>query len=424
MKLPNNVQYILEKFNSNGFEAFIVGGCVRDSLLNKKPQDYDITTNAFPEKIEELFDKTIPTGIKHGTVTVLIDKNPYEVTTYRVDGEYLNNRKPKDVKFVSNIEEDLSRRDFTINAMAYSPYLGFKDCFNGKGKEDLKNKLIRCVGDPDKRFSEDALRMLRAIRFSCQLNFKIEKLTAESIRKNFKLIKNISMERIQSEFTKIILSNDPDRGLMLLRKLGFSDFLVEEFKNLKLINCYDLYDDIHDTYGLINSLPKKLHVRLAGLFYKVFNSENAVEKCRTILKKLKYDNNTINDTCNLVENINNISCNMTRKKLKLLINSVGTENIFDLLDLQKSYLSYMDEYDTECIDILKNRVSDILASKEPIFIKDLAITGNDLITELNFKPGKNIGVILNFLLENVMQTPELNNKEDLLNLSKQFYSYN
>ena len=366
MKLPNNVQYILEKFNSNGFEAFIVGGCVRDSLLNKKPQDYDITTNAFPEKIEELFDKTIPTGIKHGTVTVLIDKNPYEVTTYRVDGEYLNNRKPKDVKFVSNIEEDLSRRDFTINAMAYSPYLGFKDCFNGK--DDLKNKLIRCVGDPDKRFSEDALRMLR--------------------------------------------------------KLGFSDFLVEEFKNLKLINCYDLYDDIHDTYGLINSLPKKLHVRLAGLFYKVFNSENAVEKCRTILKKLKYDNNTINDTCNLVENINNISCNMTRKKLKLLINSVGTENIFDLLDLQKSYLSYMDEYDTECIDILKNRVSDILASKEPIFIKDLAITGNDLITELNFKPGKNIGVILNFLLENVMQTPELNNKEDLLNLSKQFYSYN
>ena len=401
MKLPNNVQYILEKFNSNGFEAFIVGGCVRDSLLNKKPQDYDITTNAFPEKIEELFDKTIPTGIKHGTVTVLIDKNPYEVTTYRVDGEYLNNRKPKDVKFVSNIEEDLSRRDFTINAMAYSPYLGFKDCFNGK--DDLKNKLIRCVGDPDKRFSEDALRMLRAIRFSCQLNFKIEKLTAESI---------------------IILSNDPDRGLMLLRKLGFSDFLVEEFKNLKLINCYDLYDDIHDTYGLINSLPKKLHVRLAGLFYKVFNSENAVEKCRTILKKLKYDNNTINDTCNLVENINNISCNMTRKKLKLLINSVGTENIFDLLDLQKSYLSYMDEYDTECIDILKNRVSDILASKEPIFIKDLAITGNDLITELNFKPGKNIGVILNFLLENVMQTPELNNKEDLLNLSKQFYLYN
>ena len=422
MKLPNNVQYILEKFNSNGFEAFIVGGCVRDSLLNKKPQDYDITTNAFPEKIEELYDKTIPTGIKHGTVTVLIDKNPYEVTTYRVDGEYLNNRKPKDVKFVSNIEEDLSRRDFTINAMAYSPYLGFKDCFNGK--EDLKNKLIRCVGDPDKRFSEDALRMLRAIRFSCQLNFKIEKLTAESIRKNFKLIKNISMERIQSEFTKIILSNDPDRGLMLLRKLGFSDFLIEEFKSLKLINCYDLYDDIHDTYGLINSLPKKLHVRLAGLFYKVFNSENAVEKCKTILKKLKYDNNTINDTCNLVENINSISCNMTRKKLKLLINSVGTENIFDLLDLQKSYLSYMDEYDTECIDILKNRVSDILASKEPIFIKDLAITGNDLITELNFKPGKNIGVILNFLLENVMQTPELNNKEDLLTLSKQFYSYN
>ncbi|MDZ5255327.1 CCA tRNA nucleotidyltransferase [Clostridium sp. LIBA-8841] len=421
MNLPNNVQYILDKFNTNNFEAFIVGGCVRDSLLNKHPQDYDITTNALPEKIEELFDKTIPTGIKHGTVTVLIDKTPYEITTYRVDGEYLDNRKPKDVKFVSNIEEDLSRRDFTINAMAYSPYLGFKDYFDGKG--DLKKRLIKCVGDPDKRFSEDALRMLRAIRFSCQLNFKIEKETAESIKRNFKLIKNISMERIQSEFTKIILSNNPDRGLMLLRKLGFADLLIKEFNDLKLINCYDAYDDIHDTYGLLNSLPKKLHVRLAGLFHKVYNSENAVDKCKIILKKLKYDNNTINSTCNLVENINKISSNMTRKKLKLLINSVGAENIFDLLELIKAYLTYMDEYDTEYIDILKDRISDILASKEPIFIKDLAITGNDLITELNYTPGKNIGITLNFLLENVLETPELNTKENLLNLSKQYSSY-
>lgn len=421
MNLPNNVQYILDKFNSNGFEAFIVGGCVRDSLLNKYPQDYDITTNALPEEIEKLFDKTIPTGIKHGTVTVIIDKTPYEITTYRIDGEYLNNRKPKDVKFVTNIEEDLSRRDFTINAMAYSPYLGFKDFFNGKN--DLKNRLIKCVGEPDKRFSEDALRMLRAIRFSCQLNFKIEQLTAQSIRRNFKLIKNISIERIQGEFTKIILSNNPDKGLMLLRKLGFADLVVKEFKELKLINCYDAYDDVHDTYELINSLPKKLNVRLAGLFHKVYNSEDAVEKCKQLLKRLKYDNNTINSTCNLVENISNISCNMTRKKLKMLINSVGSENIFDLLDLEKSYLSYMDEYDTEYIDILKTRISDILDSKEPIFIKDLAITGNDLITELNYKPGKNIGVTLNFLLENVMQTPELNTKENLLNLSKQFLSY-
>ena len=163
MKLPNNVQYILEKFNSNGFEAFIVGGCVRDSLLNKKPQDYDITTNAFPEKIEELFDKTIPTGIKHGTVTVLIDKTPYEVTTYRVDGEYLNNRKPKDVKFVSNIEEDLSRRDFTINAMAYNEKVGLVDLF--KGREDLNKKLIKTVGNPYDRFNEDGLRMINKMRW-------------------------------------------------------------------------------------------------------------------------------------------------------------------------------------------------------------------------------------------------------------------
>lgn len=421
MKLPNDVQYILDKLSENGFEAFIVGGCVRDALLNKNPQDYDITTNAFPEKIQELFQKTIPTGIKHGTVTVLINQKPYEVTTYRVDGEYEDNRKPKDVKFVSNIEEDLKRRDFTINAMAYNKTLGFKDYFDGKG--DLERNLIKCVGNPDKRFSEDALRMLRAIRFSCQLNFKIEEETLKSIKRNFKLIKNISMERIQSEFTKIILSPNPDKGLMLLRKLGFSDILVKEFKSLKCVNCYDSYDDVHDSYELLNILPNKLPIRLAGLFHKVYNSENASEKGRIILKKLKYDNNTINNSCNLIENLNKLSPIMTRKKLKMLINEVGKENIFDLLDLKKGYLLYMDEFDTEYIDILKDRVHDILESGEPISIKDLSITGSDLINELGFKPGKDIGITLNFLLENVLQTPELNTKENLLNLSKQFSSY-
>ncbi|WP_300347169.1 CCA tRNA nucleotidyltransferase [Clostridium sp.] len=421
MKLPNDVQYILDKLSENGFEAFIVGGCVRDALLNKNPQDYDITTNALPEKIEELFQKTIPTGIKHGTVTVLINQKPYEVTTYRVDGEYEDNRKPKDVKFVSNIEEDLSRRDFTINAMAYNKTLGFKDYFHGK--DDLERNLIKCVGEPDKRFSEDALRMLRAIRFSCQLNFKIEEETLKSIKRNFKLIKNISMERIQSEFTKIILSPNPDKGLMLLRKLGFSDILVKEFKSLKCVNCYDSYDDVHDSYELLNILPNKLPVRLAGLFHKVYNSENASEKGRIILKKLKYDNNTINNSCNLIENLNKLSPIMTRKKLKMLINEVGKENIFDLLDLEKGYLLYMDEFDTEYIDILKDRIHDILESGEPISIKDLSLTGSDLINELGFKPGKDIGITLNFLLENVLQTPELNTKENLLNLSKQFSSY-
>lgn len=421
MKLPNDVQYILDKLSENGFEAFIVGRCVRDALLNKNPQDYDITTNALPEKIEELFQKTIPTGIKHGTVTVLINQKPYEVTTYRVDGEYEDNRKPKDVKFVSNIKEDLSRRDFTINAMAYNKTLGFKDYFDGKG--DLEKRLIKCVGNPDKRFSEDALRMLRAIRFSCQLNFKIEEETLKSIKRNFKLIKNISMERIQSEFTKIILSPNPDKGLMLLRKLGFSDILVKEFKSLKCVNCYDSYDDVHDSYELLNILPNKLPVRLAGLFHKVYNSENASEKGRIILKKLKYDNNTINNSCNLIENLNKLSPIMTRKKLKMLINEVGKENIFDLLDLEKGYLLYMDEFDTEYIDILKDRIHDILESGEPISIKDLSLTGSDLINELGFKPGKDIGITLNFLLENVLQTPELNTKENLLNLSKQFSSY-
>ena len=216
MFLIADAKFILDKFYENGYEAFIVGGCVRDTLLDRKLNDYDITTNAMPEKTIELFEKTIPTGLKHGTVTVIINKTPYEVTTYRVDGEYKDNRRPDDVIFVSDIKEDLARRDFTINAMAYSPYFGFKDFFNGR--DDLDNRLIKAVGDADKRFNEDALRMLRAIRFSAQLNFTIEEKTYKAIKTNSSLIKNISKERINIELNKILQSNSPSLGIKMLEE--------------------------------------------------------------------------------------------------------------------------------------------------------------------------------------------------------------
>lgn len=209
--IPEDVNFIIDKFYKNNFDAFIVGGCLRDLLLNINPKDYDITTSAKPEDTISLFSKTIPTGIKHGTVTVVINNNNYEVTTFRTEGDYLDNRHPSRVDFVTDIKNDLSRRDFTVNALAYNDKLGLIDYFNGI--DDLNNKIIRCVGDADKRFKEDALRMLRAIRFSCQLEFEIERKTYRAIINNADLIKNISKERIRDELCKILISRAPSKGI-------------------------------------------------------------------------------------------------------------------------------------------------------------------------------------------------------------------
>lgn len=418
MNLPSDVNYILDKFYENGFEAFIVGGCVRDSLIKRKPGDYDITTNALPEQIISLFDKTIPTGIKHGTITVMVNNVPYEVTTYRIDGEYLDNRKPEDVVFVSNIQEDLSRRDFTVNALAYSPQLGFKDFFNGE--EDLKNKVIRCVGDPDKRFNEDALRMLRAIRFSCQLNFKIDKDTLDSIKKNHKLISNISVERIRDEFTKILLSNNASKGLTLLREIGIIKNIIPELDGIREVNSYDTYDDIHDKFTIVDMTPKKLHIRLAALFYNLHNCEITENFCELILKALKYDNTTVHDTCALVREVCHIPTLPNKVQLKKLINRTSKTLIFDLFALEKAYINFKDEYSTEHIELLESLVEEIIENNEPLTVKDLYVDGKTLMSELSLKPGKDIGLILEKLLDYVLKNPSANDKDTLLELAKDF----
>lgn len=418
MNLPNDVNYILNKFYENGFEAFIVGGCVRDNLIKRKPGDYDITTNALPEQIISLFDKTIPTGIKHGTITVMVNNVPYEVTTYRIDGEYLDNRKPEDVVFVSNIQEDLSRRDFTINALAYSTQLGFKDFFNGE--EDLKNKIIRCVGDPDKRFNEDALRMLRAIRFSCQLNFKIDKDTLDSIKKNHKLICNISIERIRDEFTKILLSDNASNGLTLLREIGIIRNIVPALDGIREVNSYDIYDDIHDKFTIVDMTPKKLHIRLAALFYNLHNCEITENFCELVLKTLKYDNSTISDTCHLVREVCHIPTLPNKVQLKKLINRTSKTLIFDLFALEKAYINFKDEYSTEHVELLESLVEEILENNEPLTVKDLYVDGKTLIKELDLKPGKDIGLILEKLLDYVLKNPSANDRDTLLELAKDF----
>lgn len=413
MNLPNDVKLILNKFYDNNFEAFIVGGCVRDNLLRKTPHDYDITTNALPNEIELLFEKTVPTGIKHGTITVIINNTPFEVTTYRTDGEYLNNRKPKSVKFVTNIKEDLARRDFTINALAYNPKLGLKDFFYGK--EDLKNKIIRCVGIPDKRFNEDALRILRAIRFSCQLNFEIEINTLNSIKKNFILIKNISKERIRDEFSKILLSPNSFNGACILKDIGITDLIIPIFKE----NFNLDYNTLKHNYKFLQFVPNKLSSKLASFIIASCNFEGTNNLTQHILKTLHYDNKTIKETLILVNEFNTL-LTLNRYELKKFINRVSKELIFDYIDLKKSFLKFNNET-LEDINIIEKNIRDILDKKEPLTIKDLNINGSMLSKELKLKPGKEIGLILNYLLDKVLQNPKLNIYDTLINIAKNKY---
>lgn len=401
--IPKKVQFILNTLILNGFDAYIVGGCVRDSILNKMPNDYDITTNAFPEDIMRLFEKTVPTGIAHGTVTVLIDKEPFEVTTFRTESDYLDNRHPSKVSFVSDVKEDLSRRDFTINSMAYNAKSGLVDPFNGVN--DLNSKLIRCVGDSSLRFKEDALRVLRAIRFSCQLNFQIADDTLNAISKNNCLLKNISAERIRDELSKMLLSPRPSVAI---------SYMINT-KTLKVIvpNLYETLK-ISNTIDRIDVLCDKLYVRLCYFMLPLDDFE-LTEKT---LKYLRFDNNTINLTMTFYDAIlQNFDLKDT-VSVKRLIYKISKEHIFDFLDLLK--VIYIDDIsEINLIEKVKFKIEDIILNKEPLSIKDLAINGNDL-KNLGIKDGRAIGNILNLLLAKTLEMPELNVKESLIILAKQY----
>lgn len=410
MFLPNDAKFIIDTFYQNGYEAFIVGGCVRDTLLHRELNDYDITTNAIPEKTIKLFEKTIPTGLKHGTITVMINKEPYEVTTYRVDGEYKDSRRPTDVTFVSELKEDLARRDFTINAMAYSPYFGFKDYFNGKN--DLQHKLIKAVGDPNKRFNEDALRMLRAIRFASQLNFIIESKTYYAICNNSKLIEKISMERVAVELNKTLKSDYPSLGIKMLEETKLLQYL---FPNI--------YEKYFDSDYFLNNIPyldkvkNSKYLRLCYTLETCFKNINEVD-LENLLKTLKYDNKTINFILSLNSNQNSYQNINSDVDLKLWINSLNEEILFDIFDYIISKLTFKNA-NTSKIKKLYQRTKEILENKDPLSIKDLAIKGSDLINECNIKPGKEIGEILNNILLEVLKNPALNDKSTLLKLIKQ-----
>lgn len=436
IELNEDVSYILDTLNKSGFEAFIVGGCVRDSLIKRNLKDWDITTSALPEETIKLFEKTIPTGIKHGTVTIVLNKENYEVTTYRIDGEYSDNRHPDEVIFTRSLKEDLSRRDFTINSLAYNETEGLIDMFNGM--EDLKNKLIKCVGKPDKRFNEDALRMLRAVRFACQLQFNIEKDTYTAICRNYTLLKNVSSERIRDELNKILMSPVPSRGIRMLQESNLLKYIIPELNESV---GFDQRNPHHDKnvfdhiMAVLDNSTESLAVRLGALFHDIgkprtfsidkkgighFYGHNIVsaEMSEVILKRLRYDNATIKKVLIIITEHMSAYNNMKNKTLKKFINRVGVENLEDLFELQIAD-SKGHKKDADYSPILKRRedVKKILENGEPFTVSQLKITGDDLI-KLGYKPGKEIGFVLKELLEKVMERPELNTRDRLLDITE------
>ena len=388
MNMPKDVEFIIEEIEKNGFEAFIVGGCVRDALLHKEPEDWDITTSAKPEEIKKIFKKTIDTGIEHGTVSILLGRNTYEVTTYRLDGKYSDGRHPDKVEFSPLLEEDLKRRDFTINAMAYSKKVGLVDLF--EGEKDLKKGIIRCVGVAKERFGEDALRMLRAIRFSAVLGFEIEKNTEKAIVEIAPNLLKVSNERVLVEFNKSLLSSNVEK-VNLIFEYGLYKYISKSFEKLEKQDINSL--------KLINKLSKKKYIRLAA-FFSYANKDIAL----SILKELKSDNDTYNRVKVLLSYLRE-DIEETGYGIKKLLNNIESDNFDSLLELKNIFL----KEDIKKVKIIKD---EIISNNEAYKLSMLAITGRDLIN-LGIEKGPNIGKILEYLLDEVMKSQLNNHKKEL-----------
>lgn len=378
--LPNNLESLIKTLNKHGYEAFAVGGCVRDTLMNNIPKDWDVTTNATPHQVKKIFRRTVDTGIAHGTVSILIGDDTFEVTTYRIDGEYEDNRHPTSVEFTRNLRDDLLRRDFTINAMAYSEETGIIDYFDGI--KDIKNHTIKCVGSAFRRFDEDALRILRAIRFSSQLGFNIEENTLKAMKDLVYKLEYISVERIREEILKALNSNNPSK-LIIINEIGASKYI---FSRDIFINT--------EVFKLIMQ-TNNLNIRLA-IFLMYFKLEPKNE-----LKKLKFDNKTIKLVCNLIDFIDyKLDSDYNIKKLMC---KIGYQTTISVVIMQKILSVNLSE---KIIDRIK-----FIHSNECYLIKDLAIKGGDLLA-LGYK-GEEIGKTLDYLLNMVQKNNTLNTYEIL-----------
>lgn len=442
MDMPKNVDIAINLLQSAGFEAYAVGGCVRDSLLGKTPNDWDITTSAKPENMKSVFADfhCIDTGIKHGTVTVVIDGEPLEITTFRLDGEYEDNRHPKSVTFTSNLGADLGRRDFTVNAMAYSKMTGTVDLFGGQN--DLKNKIIRCVGDPDRRFNEDALRILRALRFASALDFEIEEKTAQSLLKNCALLENISEERIAKELLKLVCGKGAKRILT-----DFDPVLFEILPELQPMyknshdnphHCYDIYEH---TLIAVESIDPEPTLRFAMLLHdcgkpavKKFD-ENGVahfyghqrisaEISAQILARLKVSNKFRDEILFLVSNHDRWELYENTEKMPRYLSKFGLDGVLNLLKVMRAdVLAQSPEYRYRLDQIAdaEETAKNLAAQKPCLSLSELQINGRTLM-DIGIPQGRKLGAVLAQLLDEVIDGVTKNTQEALTTRAREIYS--
>lgn len=431
--MPKAVKEIIATLQQNHYEAYAVGGCVRDSILGREPNDWDITTSASPEEVKALFRRTIDTGIEHGTVTIMVDKVGYEVTTYRIDGKYEDGRHPTEVTFTRNLKEDLLRRDFTVNAMAYNDTDGLVDIFGGL--EDIENKVIRCVGDPRARFTEDALRLLRAIRFAAQLGYTIEDETRAAMKEIAGNLTKISAERIQTELVKTLVSPNP----VMLKdayELGLTKYFMPEFdrametmqhnrhhmytvgEHSLVATAYIRSDKVLRLTMLMHDFGKPLCITTdeEGIDHYYGHPAKSEELAREILHRLKFDNDTIRKVCVLVRH-HDERIVPGAKYMRRAVARIGEDAFPALFEVQEADIMSQSEYKRkQKLDALETNRKDykeICDLNQCVSKATLAVTGKDLI-DCGMKPGKEIGRVLDAMLKDVIEEPKHNNKEYLL----------
>ncbi len=439
IRLPDKVGWIINRIEDAGYEAYAVGGCVRDSVIGRVPDDWDITTSAAPDQIKALFRRTIDTGIKHGTVTVMLEKEGFEVTTYRIDGEYEDGRHPKEVTFTSELEEDLRRRDFTINAMAYNNRRGLVDVFGGA--KDIKNHVVRCVGKPQERFGEDALRLMRAVRFSAQLGFSIEPGTIAAIKEMAGNLAKVSAERIRTELVKLLVSSHPDY-LRVCYETGITGVVLPEFDRCMETaqhnphHCYTVGEHILES---VRQVKEDKVLRLAMLLHDIGKPETkttdaagidhfhghasvSADIAVDVLRRLKFDNDTLHMVRKLVL-YHDYDVDPAPEGVRRAMHKVGEEAFPLLLEVKRADVLAQSEYrrreKMEKLGQIEAVYNEILKAGDCVSLHTLAISGRDLI-EAGMKPGKGMGDILNKLLEAVLENPEKNTKEELLKLYEYF----
>lgn len=435
--LPDGVLQIISKLQENGAQAYVVGGAVRDLLLGHPVYDWDITTDASPKQVSSLFEKVVPTGIKYGTVTVMLGDGDYEVTTFRCDEKYSDGRHPDKVSFTKDIREDLARRDFTVNAMAFDPVSGIlTDPFNGNA--DLGKKIIKAVGDPLERFKEDGLRCLRACRFAARLGFNIEKNTLAAAAATLSVFKKVASERVRDEILKMLSSDKPSAGFEYMRQTGLLKIVLPELqkcvdiKQPKQFHAHDVY--FHAVYAC-DAAPKELPmVRLAALLHDIskpqckkgdtfYDHDNkGAETAEKIMKRLKFGRDDIKEVKNLIKNhMFNYTGQWSDSAVRRFIKRVGLGSLEDLFILRLADMKAMErEIDAEYLKELKDRIRKVVDEENALNISDLKINGRDIMKELKLGQEPKVGRILSFLLDNVLEDPSLNSRKKLIQLAKKY----